>query len=131
MDFQQIVVLVAVIALLLILLFIGLTLRNAKSTEPWIPTPQACPDYWVTHDPSGNPLDATGSNPGGICVNVKNLGTCDPTDGNEFLTMDFSSSMYQGSNGNCAKYKWAKSCNITWDGITYGVAKNPCDTSTS
>ena len=39
--------------------------------------------------------------------------------------MDFNTPYFRGSDGTCNKYKWAKSCDLTWDGITYGVA-NPC-----
>lgn len=146
MEFQQIVVIVAVVLLLVILFFIGLTLRYAQSAQPWIPAPQSCPDYWVMRDASDNlVLDGSGnlqdmygnvlstsnmaSGGNGVCVNVKGLGTCKPINGEPYLVMDFNSSVYQGSNGDCAKYKWAQGCGVAWDGITYGLAKLPCDTS--
>ena len=48
-----------------------------------------------------------------LCYNVKNLGnaSCDKT-------MDFTADYWQGSEGNCSKFKWAKDCDLTWDGIT-------------
>ena len=33
--------------------------------------------------------------------------------------MDFTTPQWNGSGtGNCTKFKWAKSCNLSWDGIT-------------
>ena len=32
--------------------------------------------------------------------------------------MDFTGDFWQGSTGSCKNYKWAKGCDITWDGIT-------------
>jgi hypothetical protein len=39
--------------------------------------------------------------------------------------MNFNDPAFSGSNELCAKYRWAKKCKISWDGITYGV-DNPC-----
>jgi hypothetical protein len=41
------------------------------------------------------------------------------------ISMDFTKAPYIGAASTCAKYKWANSCNVTWDGITSGVT-NPC-----
>ena len=32
--------------------------------------------------------------------------------------MDFSVYPYSGADGLCNKKKWAKTCELTWDGIT-------------
>ena len=32
--------------------------------------------------------------------------------------MDFTGDHWQGSSGSCNKSKWAKQCDLTWDGIT-------------
>ena len=116
MNFQRIILIIAVILLILCLILIGMVLVNSKSTQQWPPMVGDCPDYWV--DLSGN---------GANCVNVKNLGSCN-FDNTKPQTMDFTQSAFTGSNGLCAKYKWANSCQLSWDGITYGAA-NPCDAS--
>jgi hypothetical protein len=110
-SFQKIVLIIAVVTLIVLLIFIGIILRNNKSTQSWPPVTGDCPDYWV--DTSGN---------GGNCINVKNLGTCSSN-------MNFSNPTFTGSNGNCSKYQWATNCGVTWDGITYGLINNPCDTA--
>ena len=118
-SFQIVVLIIAVVILIIALAFIGVSLKNSKKNSSWPPYVPDCPDYW-TIDGSANP----------ICVNVKDLGTCPPPTGKPHLTMDFNKDPYTGTNGNCAKYTWATGCNVSWDGITYGV-ENPCDVSSS
>ena len=118
MNFQSIVLTIAVIFLLLCMILISVALIKTKSTEQWPPIVGDCPDYWV--DLSGN---------GAQCVNMKDLGTCNGSvPEGRHLQMNFTVAPYAGQNSLCAKYKWATGCGITWDGITSGVS-NPCDTS--
>jgi hypothetical protein len=117
-SFQVVVLSIAVVILIIALAFIGVTLRNSQKNAAWPPLVPDCPDYWT--------MDGSASNP--ICVNVKNLGTCPAAMGSSHLTMDFNQAQYTGSNSTCAKYTWATGCNLSWDGITYGVP-NPCDAS--
>ena len=119
MNFQKIVLMVATILLIVILVVIGVLLSKSSATENWPPIVGECPDYWV--DMSGN---------GEACFNSHSLGRCNiPNDQNK-NTMNFNQSPFNGSDGVCAKYKWATSCKVTWDGITSGIS-NPCDTSTT
>lgn len=121
-GFQKIVLFSAIIILIIVLVVIGTVLANGKSQATWPPMVAQCPDYWgITGlDTSGNSLAK--------CVNIKDLGSCPAASGDKHLTMDFNGSVYTGANGDCAKYTWANKCNVTWDGITYGV-NNPCQTS--
>jgi len=114
-SFQKIILVCAIVILIISLIFISFALISHQKNEPWPPVIGDCPDYWV--DTSGN---------GARCVNVKNLGTCSPGNGQQYLTMDFTTSAFSGSKANCAKYKWANSCGVSWDGINYGVP-NPCN----
>ena len=116
-GFQKIVLFSAIIILIIALVFIGITLSYAKSGQTWPPIVSSCPDYWL--------FDGSGNN--AQCVNVKDLGTCQPTSGDKHLQMDFSSSIFTGSQGDCNKYTWANRCGVSWDGITYGV-RSPCQT---
>ena len=113
-SFRKIVIVSAIIILIIALIFISFALVYSQKNANWPPLVGDCPDYWV--DTSGN---------GESCVNVKNLGRCKPANGEKNLTMNFSSSVFTGSNATCAKYNWAKSCGVSWDGITYGVTP-PC-----
>ncbi len=51
-----------------------------------------------------------------------------PGNSKNLNAMNFNKMPFTGNEGNCAKYRWATSCNVTWDGITSGV-KNPCTKS--
>lgn len=118
-SFQKIILVIAFIILLISLFFIGIALYYSRYNN-WPPMVPECPDYWVSQ--------GTGTN--ATCVNVRNLGVCKPTSGDSHLTMNFNNAPYVGANGNCAKYTWANNCQISWDGLTYGVP-NPCVTQSS
>lgn len=102
-----------------LLTVIGIIYSIKNTTQPWPPAISQCPDYWEMN------IDENGKK---ICTNIKNLGTCTSTlkPDQKHQTMDFNLPEFTGSNGNCSKYKWAKNCNVQWDGITYGV-NNPCE----
>ena len=114
--FQKIVLYTAIIILILSLVIIGIALNSKSSSTLWPPFIADCPDYWL--------LDGSGNNT--TCTNIKDLGTCPAGTDSQHLVMNFNDPIYTGTNGLCAKYKWATNCNVTWDGITYGVP-NPCN----
>jgi hypothetical protein len=115
-GFQKIVLIAAIIILIIALVVIGIALSGNFNNEEWPPMLSACPDYWKI-DGSGNMT---------TCTNIKDLGTCPPKSGEKHLVMNFNTTPYTGDNGTCNKYTWAKKCDVTWDGITYGV-ENPCN----
>jgi len=117
-SFQKIVLIIAIVILIISLVSIGIILSKSKNKQ-WPPNTPECPDYWM--------IDGSGNN--SICVNIKDLGTCKPQSGQKHLTMNFNNAPFNGDQGNCSKYNWAKACNISWDGITYGIV-NPCQTTT-
>lgn len=117
-TFQKFVLYGAIAVLIVALVFVGVALTYANDKQQWPPVTPQCPDYW-TIDGSGN--DAK-------CVNTKNLGTCPAPTGEKHLTMNFQVAPFVGTNELCAKYAWAKKCDVSWDGITYGVP-NPCQQS--
>ena len=108
-GFQKMVLYGALLILIIALVFIGVALRYS-SAKNWPPIVPECPDYWII-DGSGNKT---------TCTNIKDLGTCSAK-GEKHLTMNFNDPVFAGDNGARAKYDWAKRCNISWDGVTYGV----------
>ena len=116
MNFQKIVLTIAIVLFIIMLLFIGVMLYQSKYNKKYPPTISDCPDYWldmtntIGADASGN--DSSG-NTYGSCINVKKLGNSSCK-----KIMDFTGSEWEGSSGACKKYKWAKKCDLTWDGIT-------------
>lgn len=119
MIFQQKVLIIATVLLIVILIVVGMLLSNSSETEIWPPLVGDCPDFWV--DMSGN---------GEACFNKQSLGTCNLPGATTQNTKNFNESPFNGEDGKCRKYNWAKTCQITWDGITSGV-KNPCDKTTN
>lgn len=97
MNFQRIVVLIAIVLLIIALVFIGYALYSHKFNKQFPPVTAECPDYWVAKD--------------GKCTNPKNLGKCTGP-------MDFNTANFQGDGGDCAKAEWANNCNISWSGLT-------------
>ncbi len=117
MSFQKIILTIAIVLLIITLIFIWYSLSQSKENQTWPPLVGDCPDYWI--DLSGN---------GAMCLNQKSLGKCNlPSEGSK-NTMDFSKAPFVGDSGLCSKYTWAKNCDVSWDGITYGV-QNPCASS--
>jgi hypothetical protein len=118
-GFQKAVLIIAVIILIIALVVMGIILAGSKKGETWPPLVSDCPDWWV--------IDGSGNNT--TCSNVKDLGVCPANSGDKHQVMNFTSSLFTGDNGTCAKYTWANKCKVSWDGITYGI-DNPCSTST-
>ncbi len=117
-SFQKIVLTIAIIIFILLMIFIASVLYNNKYGVAFPPTISECPDYWLDKQKTINSSGDFGEGDGDsqtkqTCYNVQNLGkpSCSKT-------MDFTGDFWQGSTGSCNKYKWAKSCDLTWDGIT-------------
>ena len=115
MNFQKIVLIMAIVLLIIILVAIGVTLSKSRREDNWPPIVGDCPDFWV--DMSGN---------GEACLNTQGLGTCNLPSSTSQNTKNFNEAPFNGEDSKCRKYTWAKTCQITWDGITSSV-KNPCD----
>ena len=105
---QKLFNIIAVIIVLSILIGFGVhTYMNVKndtkkkSNMKFPPWPAKCPDYWKV---GGD----------GECINDKRLGKCNNGDN---TTMNFADEIFKGSNGMHYKCKWAKKCNIPWEGI--------------
>ena len=118
MNFQKIVLLIAIVILIVFLAFVGYMLYQNKYTSDYPPTVSDCPDYWLDRSKS----DSDGTNISSYCYNVKNLGNpnCEKK-------MDFSTSFWTSSDGLCKKQKWANECKLTWDGVTNN--NNACNSN--
>ena len=110
-NFQKIVLSIAIVVFIILMIFIAILLYRSKYDVAFPPTISQCPDYWIDKQDQNGSSELDNSSQ--MCTNVKNLGnvSCDKT-------MDFTGSFWQGATGTCNKYKWAKSCDLTWDGIT-------------
>ena len=97
MKFQFVSIIIALIILVLMLIFVGYSLYKNRKNKKFPPITGECPDYWVSKNKE--------------CINPHNLGRC--PDAKNFNTQN-----YKGHNASCLKSKWAKNCNLTWQGIT-------------
>lgn len=100
---------IAVFTLLMLIFYYHQYKRyiTEKENIKFPPEINACPDYWVHLG-------------GNKCQNKFNLGTCPKDDNGKFIkngTIDFSSELYQGKDGDFNKCKWTKRCNTTWEGL--------------
>ena len=102
-SFQTTVMSISIVLLIICLIFVGISLYRGKYNRDFPPILGLCPDYWT---------DESTKNNGSKCVNKQNLGNSQCQ-----KTMDFSGSMWNGDTGLCNKLKWARSCDITWDGL--------------
>lgn len=114
MTFQTTTMIIAIVVLILCLIIIGYMLNKNKYNSQYPPVISECPDYWLDRS------DGDGSN----CINSQGLGRT-----NCAKKMDFSGTYWTGQDGLCNKNKWAKTCNLTWDGVTNNL--NACDTTSS
>jgi hypothetical protein len=98
-GFQKTVLMVALIILTVTLAIIGVLLYNNQTEIKFPPEIGNCPDYYTADENNKcqNTLDLKVNNP-----------NCN--------TGDFSS--FTGDDANKNKCNWAKTCGVTWDGIT-------------
>lgn len=114
MSFQRIVIYIAIAVLFVMMVIIAITMHNNSKDITWPPVIGDCPDYW--HD------DGTSGSKCVVNINEVNKGTASSP-------MNFDTAPYNSASGSsCAKYRWATSKGVSWDGITYGVS-NPCRTT--
>jgi len=103
MSFQNIIVGVAILILIISLIVIGILIRRNKSNVKYPPIVSECPDYFEIVGPNK-------------CKNTQKLGKC-KKNGTVTETYDFSSGRFSGPSGQKNKCRLAAFCDITWDGI--------------
>ena len=126
-KFYIIVLTIAVVLLVLILTYVGLTIKSVKATAQTFPPMAAtCPDYW-----SVSPTDSS------LCVvpNVgfKNAGSIYDKTGAVTLvpkttfgydstkkTIDFNNTAWTstGMTTICAQKQWSNNYGLVWDGVS-------------
>lgn len=109
-NFNRTVLLVASVLLILGLIIIGFFTVKTVEDSAYPPIISDCPDYWNVS------YDSVTQNK--KCQNNSiNSGVNTPRCRNYPLS-EFSASGTSINDVICAKNKWAKSCNIQWDGIS-------------
>ena len=78
LNFQRIVLIIAIVMLIAAMIFIGYALYRQSSTIAWPPETPTCPDYW-TVDASGNCIKPSQSIPceyNGIPAGTQGMPKC-------------------------------------------------------
>tara|TARA_B110000305_G_C19465599_1_gene657679 strand:- start:9382 stop:9735 length:354 start_codon:yes stop_codon:yes gene_type:complete len=101
--------------IIVLLTYTYFLLKNEIKSKDWPPTISKCPDYWI----HSNGVDGESN----LCNNVKNLGLSSCDNNIDMNTFIYDSKLL--ADDDCTKAKWARSCNLTWDGITN--KENICD----
>lgn len=99
MNFQYIVIIVAIIIYLVVAGFIGYGIYKSQNSIQWPPFSSSCPDYWTLNDKDSDPDK-------GSCVNPNRS--------------DQPAVIYKKDiQTNCQKYQWTqKYSNYPWSGIS-------------
>ena len=124
MSFQEILLIISTVMLCFMLLMIGVLMYNRKYSDKFPPVESSCPDYWKFVKKIDNLTNKEET----FCENVQNLGTC-PAEN----IKNFDDAEWNGTDGLCNKQKWARKCDLSWDGITNNTraCKNKATTTSS
>lgn len=130
MGFKETVIVTALFIVFSLMILIS-TLLNKSSN---VVHADSCPDYWTTlnkkpasadcmntkygccNDYATPKNDVDGTNCPIKCYNEHQLGKVSAACTSIPTEIDFGE--YKGPTGLCKKQKWAKQCDITWDGVT-------------
>ena len=107
-KFNKIVLFSAIVILIIVLIIITISLNYALFNANYPPVISDCPDFWDVSLNNDNQI---------ICNNVvrHNRGICK---NDSYPASEFYNYASNYDDVICAKYRWAKKCNISWDGIT-------------
>jgi len=121
-QFNKIVLTIATIILIVSLSFIAFFLAKSLFEDSYPPIISECPDYWDVDYNSDNQIVCKNTSTinegrGGVSGDRCNI----PSEGINPITLFDSQATGSGNNEDsvlCEKYRWARECNITWDGVT-------------
>jgi hypothetical protein len=121
MQFFHIAVLgVSSIILLIVLIYIGISLYNAKKNTVFPPTQNTCPDGWMFNSRGMCQMPASG-NVGAITTSGDTTATSNLIKSNGVWGIMPESTDWVSKTGKtaiCAKHAWANKYGVTWDGVS-------------
>ena len=82
------------------------TSSEEKSKLTWPRKISPCPDYFISDNAGG-------------CKNTYNLGTCPSVDGvlQPNSVVKFDTPEFTGDDASYNKCRWAKECQVSWEGV--------------
>ena len=114
-NFNITVLIVATVLLILGLIIIGFFIVKSIEDSEYPPVISDCPDYWDV-DFSNNLIKCENNN---AAINKGSIdSTLCPASKLIYPVADFNDATKSDADILCLKQKWAKNCNIHWDGIT-------------
>lgn len=110
MEFYKTSFMIMMVVLILILTVMGVTLHYSNDDVAFPPKLGNCPDFYV-------------EKADGTCEDVKGLSNGRTFHGQQCALPDFSGDAFKAPglgplSGICKKKRWAKKCEVPWDGIT-------------
>ena len=114
-EFNLIVLNIAIIVFIITLVTVGIILYHSVNTASFPPIQTVCPTYYKV-DGSNNCIFDKGTynnNP-----TYPSLATLPSNSCNNVPITTFYKSGFSNNEILCEKYKWAKNCNVFWDGVT-------------
>ena len=121
-NFYMTVIIVAIIALIGVLTYVGMIMAYGEGTEVYPPQSTTCPDYWVIDENKKCKIPSDGNkNTGSLyesgllsdSVN-QTIGFDEANSAIDFVHDDWKAS----GQPICAKQTWAKTHGVVWDGVS-------------
>jgi len=113
MNFYKTVCIVALVILVVSLAFIGTALASSSKNVEFPPNISKCPDnYEIVYDDYGE-FES--------CRNNTLLDSDEDCKIKQFADASYSMPGIGPTSGACTKKKWAKKCNVDWDGLTNNI----------
>ena len=117
-SFNSLVLNVAIVALIIVLIFISVTINSSVrgANVKFPPITGACPDYWSARDMSGGSICYNNLviGKGNLQESVAGLNKTSTLSSNSMCTEFVTASVPT----TCDKFNLATTCQVTWDGIT-------------
>ena len=119
-TFQKTSLSIAAVLLIIALIITGILILNSLMEQSFPPVISDCPDYWDVHREENDNI---------VCKNISTvnrgraLSSCQ-----DYPVSQFSQNGTSENDLLCEKYKWARRCDVHWDGITNN--KDACSKTT-
>ena len=121
-NFYMTVIIVAIIALIIVLTYVGIVMSYGEGTEVYPPQSTTCPDYWVIDEDKKCKIPDDGDkNTGSLYESGLLSDSARQTIGLDEATstIDFAHDDWKASGQPiCAKHNWAKTHGVVWDGVS-------------
>ena len=121
-NFYMTVIIVAIVALILVLTYVGMIMGYGEGTTIYPPQSTTCPDYWEINEDNKCKMPSDGDrNVGTLYESGLVVDSAKQTAGidEDQTVIDFSHADWKASGQEiCAKRTWANAHGVVWDGVS-------------